>query len=50
MEVKAWIQMGCERREVTFDVSDAEIQEVGAEGLESWTGPSVASVGGGPAT
>ena len=36
MEVKAWIQMGCERREVTFDVSDAEIQEVGAEGLEMY--------------
>ena len=29
MEVKAWIQMGCERREVTFDVSEAEIETVG---------------------
>ena len=29
MEVKAWIQMGCERREVTFDVSEAEIKTVG---------------------
>jgi len=36
MEVKAWIQMGCERREVTFDVSDAEIQEVGVEKLEMY--------------
>jgi len=26
MEIKAWIQMGCERREVTFDVSEAEIE------------------------
>ena len=29
MEVKAWIQMGCERREVRFDVSEAEIERVG---------------------
>ena len=26
MKVKAWIQMGCERREVTFDVTDEEIE------------------------
>ena len=34
MEIKAWIQMGCERREVTFDVSAAERLEVGEDGLE----------------
>ena len=28
MKVKAWIQMGCERREVTFDVSDEEMERV----------------------
>ena len=33
-KVKAWIQMGCERREVTFDVSEAEIERVGKDGLE----------------
>ena len=32
MEIKAWIQMGCERREVTFDVSDGE----GMDGLEAY--------------
>ena len=36
MEVKAWIQMGCERREVTFEVSEAEMREVGADGLEMY--------------
>ncbi len=35
MEIKAWIQMGCERREVSFDVSEAEIVEVGDD-LESF--------------
>ncbi len=29
MNVRAWIQMGCERREVTFDVTEAEIERVG---------------------
>ena len=32
MKINAWIQMGCERREVTFDVTDAEIEEVGTDG------------------
>jgi len=36
MEVKAWIQMGCERREVTFDVSEAEFERVGEGGLEMY--------------
>ncbi len=36
MEVNAWIQMGCERREVTFEVSEAEMREVGADGLEMY--------------
>ena len=36
MEVKAWIQMGCERREVAFDVSQAEIREVGLDRLETY--------------
>ena len=36
MEIKAWIQMGCERREVTFDVSEAEIERVGEDGLEMY--------------
>ena len=36
MEVKAWIQMGCERREVTFDVSDEEIEEVGMDKLATY--------------
>ena len=36
MVVKAWIQMGCERREVTFDVSDAEIERIGEDGLEDY--------------
>ena len=34
MKVNAWIQMGCERREITFDVTDEEIESVGEEGLE----------------
>ena len=34
MEIKAWIQMGCERREVTFDVSEADIERVGEDRLE----------------
>ena len=29
MKINAWIQMGCERREVTFDVTEAEIERVG---------------------
>ena len=36
MKVNAWIQMGCERREVTFDVTDVEMQEVGKDGLETY--------------
>ena len=36
MEVRAWIQMGCERREVTFAVSEEEIQRVGADDLEAY--------------
>ena len=35
MEVQAWIQMGCERREVRFDVSEAEIEAQG-ENLERY--------------
>ena len=33
MKIEAWIQMGCERREVTFDVTDEEIERVGEDGL-----------------
>ena len=29
MKVRAWVQMGCERREVTFDVTEAEIEMAG---------------------
>ena len=29
--------MGCERREVTFDVTDAEIKEVGKDALEAYS-------------
>ena len=36
MKINAWIQMGCERREVTFDVSEAEIERVGEDGLEMY--------------
>ena len=36
MKVNAWIQMGCERREVTFDVTEAEIERVGEKGLEMY--------------
>ncbi len=36
MEIKAWIQMGCERREVQFAVSEAEVEAVGEEGLEAY--------------
>ena len=36
MKVDAWIQMGCERREVTFDVTEAEIERVGEDGLENY--------------
>ncbi len=36
MKINAWIQMGCERREVTFDVTDEEIKEVGMDGLEAY--------------
>ena len=36
MKVNAWIQMGCERREATFDVSEAEIETVGENGLEMY--------------
>ena len=35
MKINAWIQMGCERREVTFDVTDEEIERVGDD-LESF--------------
>lgn len=31
MKVNAWIQMGCERREVTFDVSEVERSRRGPE-------------------
>ena len=36
MKVKIWIQMGCERREGTFEVSDAARLEVGEDGLEMY--------------
>ena len=36
MKINAWIQMGRERREVTFDVSEAEIERVGEDGLEMY--------------
>ena len=36
MKINAWIQMGCERREVTFDVSEAEIERVGEDELEGY--------------
>ena len=36
MKLHAWIQMGCERREVTFDVTEAEIERVGEDGLEMY--------------
>ncbi len=36
MKINAWIQMGCERREVTFDVTDEEIERVGEDGLEMY--------------
>ena len=36
MKINAWIQMGCERREVTFDVSEAEIKRVGENRLEMY--------------
>ncbi len=36
MKVNAWIQMGCERREVTFDVSESEIERVGEDGFEMY--------------
>ena len=36
MKVNAWIQMGCERREVTFHVTDEEIRKVGEDGLEMY--------------
>ena len=29
MKITAWIQMGCERREVAFDVTEAEMERVG---------------------
>ena len=34
MEVRGWMQMERQMREVTFDVSDAEIENVGEDGLE----------------
>jgi hypothetical protein len=34
VKVKAWMQMGCERREVTFEVTAAEMAKVGEDGLE----------------
>ncbi len=36
MKINAWIQMGSERREVNFDVSEAEIERVGEEGFEMY--------------
>ncbi len=36
MKINAWIQMGCERRETTFDVTDEEIEKVGEDGLEMY--------------
>ncbi len=36
MKVNAWIQMGCERRELAFDVTDEEIEGVGEDGLEEY--------------
>ena len=36
MKINAWIQMGCERREVTFDVSEADIERVGENRLEMY--------------
>ena len=36
MTINAWIQLGCERREVEFDVTDAEIKEVGMDRLEAY--------------
>jgi hypothetical protein len=36
MQVQAWIQMGFERREVTFEVSEEEIERVGPDDLESY--------------
>ena len=33
MKIHTWIQMGCEQREVTFEVSEAEIARVGEDGL-----------------
>ena len=36
MKINAWIQMGCERREVSFDVTEAEIERVGEDGLEMY--------------
>ena len=34
MEVQAWVRMGSEVREVSFEVTDAEIAEVGEDHLE----------------
>ena len=36
MKVNVWIQMGCERREVTFHVCEGEIERVGGDELESY--------------
>ena len=36
MKINAWIQMGCERREVSFNLSEVEIEKVGEEGLEMY--------------
>ena len=36
MKVNAWIQLGCERREVTFDVSEVEIERIGEDRLEMY--------------
>ena len=46
MKIEAWIQMGCERREVTFDVTEAEIEAetVGASAQLRLTLPAL-SVG-----
>ena len=36
MKVNVWIQMGRERREVTFHVCEGEIERVGGDELESY--------------
>lgn len=36
MKINAWIQMGCERRETSFEVSEEEREEVGLANLEAY--------------